>query len=275
MDQEFEIDNELDTKIKIPKEIKKGIYTKLFIEILIAIVISLYFLFINLGYIKLMQDVFTHIVHCSSGVLIIATVVLFEMAYDKGKGRLAIYGIEMLALSIITLFIPYVYFRRSIRFMNIYSLVGAYISAYYCIKSVVVYFREVRKYKSGRSDIKEITKEENESYLNEASQRKFNDVDESYDRNTNSTLRKRDRIKQTLKKITHIRKNDRKEIITAEEATDNIDDDIIEVKEKFVTKQEVQEDPKPKKKRGRPRKNPVRSMATEGRKKKKDGENND
>ena len=268
MEHNLEIDNELDTKIKIPKEVKKGIYTKLFIEILIAIVISLYFLFINLGYIKFTQDVFTYIVHFSSGVLIITTVILFEMAYDKGSGRLAVYGTELLVLSIISLFVPYVYFRRSIRFMNIYSLAGVYISVYYCIKSVVVYFREVKKYKSGLSDIKEITKEENESYLNEASQRKFNNVDESYDRNINSTLRKRDKIKQTLRKITNITKGDKKEI-------ENVENDIIEVKERFIQKEEVQEEQKPKKKRGRPRKNPVPSMATEGRKKKKDGENND
>ena len=47
---------------------------------------------------------------------------------------------------------------------------------------MVVYLISVKKYKNTVSDIKEIVNEENESYLDEISERKYDDVDERYDR---------------------------------------------------------------------------------------------
>ena len=250
MDQEIDITKELDTKIKIPKDIKESIYTKIFNELGIAILIFLYIIVLNFSFIKVNENTFTNCVHGISGAVCVFAIVLFEIAYRKDSGKIGLYGVEQLALSLITLFMPYIYFKRSTTFRNLYSLFGLYISVYYSIKALVVYVIEVRRYKAGLSDIKEIVNDKNESYLEEKSERKFEDVDDAYDRNEDVTLRKRDRIKNTLSKITHHKSKD---------------DIIVEEKQ----------EEKPKRRRGRPRKKTVVSLATASRKKKKDGENDD
>lgn len=269
MDQELDIGKEFDTKIKIPKDVRNGIYTKLFKEFCIAILTVVYFVFVNFGYRKLSQMIFTNVLYSFSGVLILFTVVLFEVAYRKGNGQIGVHGVEVLVLSVISLFMPYVYFHRGKTVMMLYSLMGLYIAIYYVVKAVVVYVKEVRKYKDNLSDVKEIVVEENESYLDEVSERKFENVDESYDRSSVSALRKRDRIKITLDRLAHSRKKVEKKV---DKPADGVVNNQIEDRvEDPIKVEEV----KPKRRRGRPRKKPVPSLATAGRKKKKDGDNND
>ena len=94
-------------------------------------------------------------------------------------------------------------------------------------------------------------------------------IDESFDRSSASVLRKRDRIRITLERLTHARKK-------AEKEEDEIVDDAVDNKIEDMVEDEIKvEEVKPKRRRGRPRKKPVPSLATAGRKKKKDGENND
>ena len=269
MDQELDIGKEFDTKIKIPKDVKNRIYTRLFKEFCIAILTVIYFIFVNFGYSKLSQMVFTNVLYCFSGALIASTVVLFEVSYRKVNEAIGLHGVEMLILSVISLFMPYVYFHRGKTVMMLYSLMGLYIGIYYAVKALVVYVKEIRKYKNSLSDVKEIVVEENESYLDEVSERKFENIDESFDRSSASVLRKRDRIRITLERLTHSRKK-------AEKEEDEIVDDAMDNKIEDMVEDEIKvEEVKPKRRRGRPRKKPVPSLATAGRKKKKDGENND
>lgn len=250
MDQEIDITKELDTKIKIPKDVRESIYTKVFNELGIAIFIILYSLVLKFSFTKIDENTFTNCVHGISSALCVFAIVLFELAYKKNSEKIGLYGVEQLVLSIISLFMPYIYFKRSTTFKNLYSLFGLYISVYYVIKAFVVYIIEVRKYKAGLSDIKEIVNDKNESYLEEKSKRKFEDVEDVYDRNEDIAMRKRDSIKNTLIKITHL-------------------------KSKENIKAEQKQEEKPKRRRGRPRKKTVVSLATASRKKKKDGENDD
>ncbi len=178
-DKENQISQELATKIAIPKPIREAIYTKLFKNLIIAILIFIYFIFLNLGYIRLNRDVFETDLHMFDGILIISTIIVFELAYRKDSGEIALYGVELLVLSILTLFLPYVYFHRGFLAMTLYAFSAMYISIYYVIKCIFIYIREVRKYKNGLSDIKEIvSKEENASYLDEKNYRKFIDLED-------------------------------------------------------------------------------------------------
>lgn len=179
IDIDNEFNNELAVKIKIPKQIKENIYMKLFKNLCMAIAILIYFIFINLGYLRLDENVFRADLQTFAGILIVSTILVFELAYKKDSMTIALYGVELLVLSIITLFLPYVFFHRGIIMKFLYASSAIYISIYYVAKCIVIYIKEVRKYKSGLSDIKEIIEEdENESYLEEANERKFEEYQE-------------------------------------------------------------------------------------------------
>ena len=259
MNQEMKISKEIDDKNKIPKDVRNHFYRKILKEITIAIFINIFFIIMNYGFTKLEQNMLTHIMQGIAGVYILSTIILFEISYRKSNDELAIHGIELTVLSFIVLFMPYVYFRRGIIFRLLYSMGNVFFSIYYAVKALVVYLISVKKYKNTVSDIKEIVNEENESYLDEINERKFDNVDESYDRVENDTVRKRDRFLRTLKGIAH---HEKKEEIKDEEK--------LEVKEDVKKQGE-----KPKKRRTRQRKKTVQSLATVSRRKKKDGESND
>ena len=170
--EKSEISKELDTKIKIPKEEKEKIYSKMIKNFFIAICIFIYICFLNLGYMKLESDVFKTDLKVFAFSLIILTIILFEKAYKEDSGKITIYGIEMLVLSIITLYLPYVYFYKNDIVRIIFETSSIYIAMYYTIKCMVIYVREVKKYKNSLSDIKEIMTEKF-SYIDEKSNKKF------------------------------------------------------------------------------------------------------
>ena len=262
MNQEMKISKEIDDKNKIPKDVRNHFYRKILKEITIAIFINIFFIIMNYGFTKLEQSILTYIMQGIAGFFILATIILFEISYRKSNDELAIHGIELTVMSFIVLFMPYVYFRRGIVFRLLYSMGNVFFSIYYAVKALVVYLISVKKYKNTVSDIKEIVNEENESYLDEISERKYDDVDERYDRIENDTVRKRDRFLRTLKGLAH------------HEKKEEIKEKKIEEKIEIKQNEEKQEE-KPKKRRTRQRKNSVQSLATASRRKKKDGESND
>ena len=170
---------ELGTKITIPKGIKLVIFDKMFKNLCMAVLVLLYF------------------------ILIILTIVSFELGYRRNSIEMGMHGAELLFLSIITLFMPYIYFHRGLILRFIYSFSAIYVMVYYFIKCVYIYMNETRKYKNGLSDIKEIVDEdEEESYLDKPSERKFKDVEEEETRAAKSTLeRMLEKPKKTVKSV--------------------------------------------------------------------------
>lgn len=171
-DETLVISKEIYEKIKIPKEKKEKIYSKLTKNFIIAISVFLYVLFLNLGYVRLEENIFVKDLKVFAFSLIIFSIWLFEKAYKKDSGTLLIHGIEMLVLSFITLYMPYVYFHQGDIIKMIFETSSIYISFYYIIKCIIIYKIEVKKYKESISDIKEITEEET-SYINEKSEKKY------------------------------------------------------------------------------------------------------
>lgn len=205
-DKVDDLGKELATKIQIPKDVKEKIYAKIFKEMGMAILIFLYFLLLNLGYVKLEKEVFNEDLHNFAGILIVSTVIVFEIAYKKDNGEIALHGVELLVLSVITLFMPYIYFYRGIAVKFLYSFSSMYIAIYYAIKSLIVYEKEIRKYKDSLSDVKEIVEDTEKSYLDEKNERKFKEdgIDELVEKNKNLRSRVERIIKQNRKKATKI-----------------------------------------------------------------------
>ncbi len=147
---------------QIKKE-KNELYKKLFKNIMIAIVISIYFIFLNLGSVNIENDIFLTDIKVFSMIILGISIIIFEKAYRKDSGELTINAIETLVLASYTLSIIYVtnLFKFDFRY---YVLTSSYIfSIYYVFKDIIIYTRENRKYLRELSDISDIVKKEEPS----------------------------------------------------------------------------------------------------------------
>lgn len=150
------IEEEIKKQTTISEEKKKKINKKLFKNIIIAIVIVLYFTFINLGFYNLEPSKFLVDLQVFSILSIGITIIIFEVAYKKDSGELAIYGIEALVLSICTLLTIYVgmYYRN--KFSYIINTVSMLFAIYYVAKSIIIYTKMKKKALKRASDIDKI-----------------------------------------------------------------------------------------------------------------------
>ena len=131
---------------EIPKEELQKINKCLFRNIIIAVGILLYFMFLILGNINIKQEVYiTDLKVFSISILFIA-IIIIENAYKKDSGQLAIYGIEFIVLSIVTLAL--IYFNKAINFKYSYLVLAiSYLFAiYYLLKAIVMYIKMRRDY---------------------------------------------------------------------------------------------------------------------------------
>lgn len=155
-----EIEKEIDEKTKLPHEIKDNIKKEVFTNIVVAAVIVTYFIFIVLGSIGSVKNVRVIDLNIFSMIFLGIAIVLFEVAYRKDQGNIAIYGIESLVVAIFTLFLPYIIFELDETHKKYYLLASIYIAAYYILKSIYIATRTRVEYMNSISDVKEIVKKE-------------------------------------------------------------------------------------------------------------------
>lgn len=285
-DKEVEVKKNIINKIKVPKEKKEKIYVKIFKEFGIAILIFIYFLFLDLGYIRVEKNIFKEDLHYFAGVLVISAVLLFENAYRRNNRGIAIRGMEVLVLAILTLFMPYIYFYRGNSFKFWYSISPIYIAVYFLMKSVAIYNIEVKKYRDGLSDVKEILNGDEKSYLDEENKKKFDEIkleSEEPVRKLNTKKKMAKMINDNKKMAENIKNKNTKNTENKEKSkTNSSKKENVEKNSKVDDEKESSKKKETKvrketatKKKGRPRKKTkidVKSLATAGRSKKKDGD---
>lgn len=99
-------------------------------------------------------------INISSILFLAISIILFEIASRKGKGKLYIYGIEFLVLALFTLLIKHIPKILGCT-MKTYTEVGMYaFIGYYILKSGMQYTIQKQNQLNSLSDIKEIVKEE-------------------------------------------------------------------------------------------------------------------
>ena len=129
--------------------IKKEYKINLLKCIIYAIIVLIYFVFLN-GISKLQN--FNLYVKISYIMLILISIIMFEIVYKKGKKHLMVSGIELIILAIHTLLVE----RSQVSIIS-----TSYIwPTYYCLKAVIIYTQENRRKLKQISDIAEIVKEE-------------------------------------------------------------------------------------------------------------------
>lgn len=155
-----EIKSTLNKKNKIPTEKLEEIYKTVFKNIIFAAVIVTYFIFLNLGQMNIKPEVYQTDLKVFSITTLLISIVLIERAYKKDSGEIAVYGIETLILSIITLALIYVNLIFSSKYVFIVNFISYIFAIYYLIKSVIVYIKKRKK--CYIDDMKEIINKEEE-----------------------------------------------------------------------------------------------------------------
>ena len=84
------------------------------------------------------------------------TIVIFEIAYKKDSGELAIYGIESLILSICTLLTIFIRMNYNNKFSYIINTIAMLFAIYYVGKSIIIYVKMRKKALKRASDIDKI-----------------------------------------------------------------------------------------------------------------------
>lgn len=224
------IEKEINEKTKLPNEVKEKIKKEVFTNLVVASGIILYFIFIVLGSVGTIKNVRIIDLNIFSFLFLTVAIFLFEIAYRKDDGKLAMHGIESLVVAIFTLFLPYIIFELNKTDKKYYLMVSIYIASYYILKSIIISVKTKNKFMSNNiSDIKEIVKKE------KTKRRIKEDIDEiEEDKKTNKEDKKRNKLV----------KNDKPKVTTKKEI-------IIE-----TSKKNEKEESTPKK-RGRPKKTEI------------------
>jgi len=155
---QLDIEEEIEKQHKLSPEVKNQIIKKVITNYIVAILILAYFLLMIIGNRYLNKDIFVLGCKISAFIMLVITVTVLEMAYKKDSGTITIYGIELLVVSIFSLFIPYAFYELNENIKKYFMAVGLVMAVYYVIKSIVVYRMQKKKYIKSLSDIGDIIK---------------------------------------------------------------------------------------------------------------------
>ena len=141
-----EIKNIFKSKKTIPKEDLKKINQPVFHNILMAIAIMVYFIFLILGFYNIKNDIYQTDLKVFAMCILFIAIILLEKAYKQDSGKLAIFGIESIIISIITVALIYINIMLSANYISIVLVISYILAIYYVLKSIIIYIRERKKY---------------------------------------------------------------------------------------------------------------------------------
>ena len=154
------MENDSKEKNNIVKKINDLVTGNVLNNLVYASMITIYFMFFNMYAVFTETEIFIQYIKIASFIFLLFSIFIFEIAYKKDSGTLAIYGIETLIVGIITLFLPYIIFELQPQYQIFYNLVGAYFGVYYIIKCICIAVKSKNNYSKSISDVKEIVKKE-------------------------------------------------------------------------------------------------------------------
>lgn len=198
---------EIEEKRKLPKQIKDNISTSIFQDLLVAIIIMSYFCIINFSYYNFENNVFEENMKYFALVIIILTVITFEISYRKSSLKLLIIGLELFSCGVLSLYIPYIFLHSNSAIRISVMILPAFLIVYYAIKSYIIFKRKQLEYRNNLSDIKELVKDtENVSYIEEESRKSYREKLEQ-----EKLFREKVRKEQEVRKQTVNRKSRKKD----------------------------------------------------------------
>ena len=200
--QDIEADR-IKTKT-LPKEIDNIVNSIIFKNMIIAIIIMIYTYFLVMGFVNISSEKYIIDLMVFSILLLFLSIIIFEIAYKKDSGKLAINGIEVLVLAIVTFYLPYMYAYFHNDYNTIVILLGIAYSLYYVIKSVVNVKIEKRKYKKSLNDMKNITNSNDDEII------KYNNDKKKIEKENKNTKKITKKSQQTNAKESTAKKEKKK-----------------------------------------------------------------
>ncbi len=150
------LEEEIKSKKKLPNSEKKKILKKSIINIIILLIILIYLFFLQLGEQNIETENFITILKICSVILILGTIVIFEISYKTNKNEIILHSIEILILSFYTLYLISGYSLYYGNFNKI-TISGMIISGiYYISKGILIIRNSKKKYYKSQNDIKAI-----------------------------------------------------------------------------------------------------------------------
>lgn len=143
---------------KIPKEIKDKINSKAFENIVILAIIIMYLIALNFGMSNIPTDMYIKDLQVFSIMLLISSIILFEYGYKKDNEGLWLHGVEILIVSIFTLYLVYLYSIYYSSYGTLLMSVAVVYLVYYVIKILIIQRKIRTSYKKSLKDIGEIVK---------------------------------------------------------------------------------------------------------------------
>ena len=149
-------EEEIESKKKLPKRKKKKLIGKCRNNIIILFVILIYLILLGIGESNIQTGTYVMILKVLNIILIIGTVIMFEISYKLNKNEIILHSIELLVISFFTLFLIPAY---SLYYGNFYKVIilGAILSiVYYLLKCTIIIIKFKREYRKNLIDIKSI-----------------------------------------------------------------------------------------------------------------------
>lgn len=162
--EEEKIISEFEEKIektkKMPQDIENKLNKKLIENISMAIAIIVYFMSLIFGKERINATNYTNLLKTYTMCLGILSIIIFEFSYKKESVKSMYTGIEVLILSIVTMFSIYICKVQELKNIFYLALFAYAFSIYYLIKDILIYNKTKKEYLKTLTDIEEITKKE-------------------------------------------------------------------------------------------------------------------
>lgn len=217
------------------KEVNEKYLKEIYLNILKAIIVIVYFFILNMAYENVKSEYLELGIKIFTMLFLFISIYIFEKAYKKDDGNLAIQGIEILVLSAYTLTTEHITNKFDFNF-KYYSLVASYIYAiYFILKGIVIYTKGRKELAEDFSDIREILKKEEpvkkEATKKVKSKENVNDKKSNQDidkektkkakKKVSNSEQKNEKPKATRKKVDNTKKEEKPKT-TRKKKTDNI-----------------------------------------------------
>ena len=100
------------------EENNKMIYKKIFKNLITAVLVGVYFFITNFLFVKVDKSIIINSSKIVSIIILFCAIVIFEIAYKKDRGDIAITGIEILVLALNVLISWNIIIKNNIRIID-------------------------------------------------------------------------------------------------------------------------------------------------------------
>lgn len=142
------------------EKLKKPIIKDIITNTIYMLLVIIYFVCFNTQVMTLEQTTITKYVEISSLTFLGIAIIMFEVGYRNDKTKIFVNGIEYLALAIVTLLIKHIPKAYEYTNLEYTKIITTAFTAYYIVKTAIMYTKLRYDQLQKLSDIKEIVKEE-------------------------------------------------------------------------------------------------------------------